>query len=55
MKFKNLPVFLPKTEFPVLPKNSERSRLDSHLTAIADFSGFYQWQKTRKTNEHLKE
>uniref|UniRef100_A0A1I8BB92 Isoleucyl-tRNA synthetase n=1 Tax=Meloidogyne hapla TaxID=6305 RepID=A0A1I8BB92_MELHA len=55
MKFQKLPVFLPKTDFPVLPKNSERSRLDSYLTAIGNFSGFYQWQNTRKTNQHLKE
>ncbi|KAF7638238.1 hypothetical protein Mgra_00002210 [Meloidogyne graminicola] len=54
MKFQKLPVFLPKTEFPVLPKNSERARLDSHLSAIGNFSGFYQWQKTRKTNNNLK-
>lgn len=40
-------VFLPKTDFPALPKNIDRARLDSLLASNGDFLNFYQWQKNR--------
>lgn len=44
-------VFLPKSDFPVLVKPTERSRLDAELALAADFSGIYSWQRERKAKE----
>lgn len=48
-------VFLPKTEFPVSVKSTERSRLDAELSAKSGLLSLYDWQRGSDERRSLPE